>query len=110
MIKGVWYQALRASFAAEFALDSELQMVRTLDQNFGQIKTLLGANTVLIRLMDQDAWCGQYGGGFSYNPEADPRQVLIDYKDGTPPFLVQTRPDFMIRRSVAQEIILSIAH
>jgi hypothetical protein len=110
MIKAVWYQALRASFAAEFALDSELQMVRTLGQNFEQIKTLLGANTVLIRLMDQDARCGQYGGGFSYNPEADPRQVLIDYKDGTPPFLVQTRPDFMIRRSVAQEIILSIAH
>ena len=110
MIKAVWYQALRASFAAEFALDSELQMVRTLGQNFEQIKTLLGANTVLIRLMDQDAWCGQYGGGFSYNPAADPRQVLIDYKDGTPPFLVHTRPDFMIRRSVAQEIILSIAH
>jgi hypothetical protein len=46
--------------------------------------------------MDQDSWCGQYGGGFSYNPAADPPQVLIDYKDGTPPFPVSTRPDLMI--------------
>ena len=72
MIKAVWYHPLRASFAAEFDLNTELQMVRTLDQNFMQIKTLLGANTVLIRLTDQDSWCGQYGGGFSYNPAADP--------------------------------------
>jgi hypothetical protein len=49
------------------------------------------------------------GGGFSDNPAAEPPQVLIDYRDGTPPFSVLTRPDFMIRRSVAQEIILSIA-
>src|SRR5262249_46770877 len=109
MMKAVWYHGLHASFAAEFSLDTELQMVRTLDQNFMQIKALLGANTVLLRLMDQDAWCGQYGGGFSYNPAADPPQVLIDYGDGTPPFRVSTRPDFMIRRSVLQEIVLSIA-
>jgi hypothetical protein len=60
--------------------------------------------------MDQDDWCGQFGGGFSYNPAADPPQVSIDYKDGTPPFPEPTRPDFMIRRSVAEEVILSIAN
>jgi len=108
-MKAVWRQAFRSSFAPEFGDATQLQMVRTLDQNFSQIKNVLGANTVVVRLMDQDACCGQYGGGFSYNPASDPAEVIIDYGDGTAPFPVPTRPDFMLGRSVAQEIILSIA-
>jgi hypothetical protein len=42
--------------------------VRSLYQEFSQVSSLLGANTIIFRLIDEGQYPGQYGCGVPYNP------------------------------------------
>lgn len=92
--KAVFYNPARASFVAELADDigpsptPREAAILTLDNNFGRIRNDLRANAVIIVLADEDGFHGQFGGGWSYDPCNRPKP----------------------QTSVAQEIILAIAH
>jgi hypothetical protein len=73
--------------------------VQNLYYNFQFIQSNLHANTIMIRLADQDGFHGQYGGGWSYNPGSNPPIANGNV----------TRPDSMIGRAIAQELILTVA-
>jgi ricin-type beta-trefoil lectin protein len=91
--KAVWYRPAKDSLMVELADDTgssptpREQALLTLDDNFCRVANVLHANAVIVRLFDEDSFASQYGGGFTYDAHARPKQ------------------DF----SVAQELIVSVA-
>src|SRR5262249_7592387 len=95
--KGVWYRPARASFLVELMDDVKASgatyspreaAILDLDQNFSAIKSQLAANSVVVRLPDDDSFWAQVGCCATYDPISRPRQET----------------------GVAEEIILSIAN
>ncbi len=91
--KAVWYKPVKSSLMGELADDTgpaptpRHQAVLSLDQNFYGIAVNMHANSIVIRLVDDDAYPSQYGSGMSYDPKGRPK------------------PQF----AVAQELIVSVA-
>ncbi len=134
--KAVWYSAVRTTLSAEIADDisrpptcpgnigvtctpQELA-IRTIRDNFTFIRDSLHANTILVRLWDQDSYAGQYGGGFAYNPRGVPATMTgttTNVEGGEPqpvdphPTLACTaEPGCMMKRALTQEVMLTIAN
>jgi hypothetical protein len=67
--KGVWYRPHQGAFIGQLADDTgpsptpREAAIETLEQNFWAIRYVMNANTVIVRLPDDDDWQGKWGGG-----------------------------------------------